>query len=281
MARYQDAIVTNVLGQQLQPGEQLHHWAYGVKQPNIGLIILLMCLAILPGAIAVALMTKEYVIGLTSHRLIILQVSGGKAKVILKWDYYRNQMPAAQTSTGALFTHIKIKDAQRPFVAKFHRMGMPRNREHAMAIAAAISQPQLGAPPQGGPQGFLPPGQQQQGYPPPGAPQGYAPPQQGDAPPQQGYAPPQQGFAPPQQGGYPQQPQQGGYPQQPQQGGYPQQPQQAQQGGYPQQPQQGYAQQGAQPQQPQQGGYPPGGQGGGGWPQGGGGQQGGGGYGHG
>jgi hypothetical protein len=162
MARYQDAIVTNVLGQQLQPGEQLQHWAYGVKQPPIWLIILLMCAAILPGAIAVALMTKEYVIGLTSHRLIILQVSGGKAKVILKWDYWRAQMPPAQTSTGALFTHITIKDPQRPFGAKFHRMGMPNNRPHAMAIAAALApQPQLA------PVGYAlqPPA----GYPPPPA----------------------------------------------------------------------------------------------------------------
>lgn len=169
MARYQDAIVTNALGQQLQPGEQLYHWAYGVKQPPIWLIILLMCLAVLPGAIAVALMTKEYVIGLTSQRLIVLQVSGGRARVITRWDYWRAQMPPAQTSTGALFTHIKIKDPQKPFVAKFHRMGMPNNRPHAMAIAAALApQPQQLAP------GGYPPSTV--GYPPPPPPAGYPPP---------------------------------------------------------------------------------------------------------
>jgi hypothetical protein len=143
MARYKDPIVTEVLGKQLMPGEQLQNWAYGVKQPHIGLIIVLMCMAILPGAIAVAILTKEYVIGLTSHRLIVLQVKGGKATIVGKQEYARHQLPPTKTSTGGLFTHIKIQDPQRPFVAKFHRMGMPNNRQHSMAIAAAISQPAL------------------------------------------------------------------------------------------------------------------------------------------
>lgn len=146
MARYKDPIVTEVLGKQLMPGEQLQHWAYGVKQPNIGLIILLMCMAILPGAIAVAIMTKEYVVGLTSHRLIVLQVKGGKATIVGKQEYNRAALPPAKTSTGGIFTHITIQDPQRPFVAKFHRMGMPNNRQHAMAIAAAIS-PATALPP--------------------------------------------------------------------------------------------------------------------------------------
>lgn len=139
MARYKDPIVTEVLGKQLHPGEQLQHWAYGVKQPNMGLIILLVALAILPGLIAVALLTKEYVIGLTSHRLLILRVSGGKATIKEITEYNRAQLPPAKTSTGALFTHIELKNPQKPFYAKFHRMGMPNNRQHAMAIAAAVN----------------------------------------------------------------------------------------------------------------------------------------------
>jgi hypothetical protein len=139
MARYKDPIVTEVLGKQLHPGEQLYNWAYGVKQPPMGLIILLMLLAILPGAIAVALLTKEYVVGLTSHRLLILRVKGGKAVVQEITEYDRRQLPPAKTSTGALFTHISLSDPRKPFVAKFHRAGMPKNRDHAMAIAAAIT----------------------------------------------------------------------------------------------------------------------------------------------
>ena len=41
--------------------------------------------------------------------------------------------------TDALFTHIKILDTAKPFVAKFHRLGMPGNREHGMAIEAALT----------------------------------------------------------------------------------------------------------------------------------------------
>lgn len=145
MARYKDPIVTEVLGKQLHPGEQLQHWAYGVKQPPIGLIILLMLLAILPGAIAVALLTKEYVVGLTSHRVLILRVKGGKAKVLEIAEYDRRQLPPAKTSTGGLFTHISLADPNKPFVAKFHRLGMPNNRDHAMAIASVFPQAQRAA----------------------------------------------------------------------------------------------------------------------------------------
>ena len=139
MARYKDPVVTEAVGKLLHPGEQLQHWAYGVKQPNIGLIILLVALAILPGLIAVALLTKEYVIALTSHRLLILRVKGGKCVVQEITEYNRAQLPPAKTSTGGLFTHITLNDPQKPFYAKFHRLGMPNNREHSMAIAAAIS----------------------------------------------------------------------------------------------------------------------------------------------
>jgi hypothetical protein len=145
MARYKDPIVTEVLSKQLHPGEQLYHWAYGVKQPPIALIALLMLLAILPGAIAVALLTKEYVVGLTSHRLLILRVKGGKVNVLEITEYDRRNLPPAKTSTGSLFTHIALADPAKPFAAKFHRMGMPNNRDHARGIAAALQQPQLAA----------------------------------------------------------------------------------------------------------------------------------------
>ncbi len=140
MARYKDPVVTELLGKQLHPGEQLYHWAYGVKQPPMGLIILLTLIAVVPGAIATALMTKEYIVGLTSHRVLILRVKGGKANVLEITEYDRRNLPPAKTSTGALFTHIALADPARPFVAKFHRLGMTNNRDHAMGIAAALPQ---------------------------------------------------------------------------------------------------------------------------------------------
>lgn len=139
MARFKnDDIITNAFQPFLAPREQIKHWAYGVKQPPILLIILLCLLAVLPGAIAVALLTKEYVIGLTDRRLIVLRFSG-KLKVKEVLEYNLASMPPCKTSTGGLFTHIEITSPERPFIAKFHRLGMKQNREHAMAIAAAIT----------------------------------------------------------------------------------------------------------------------------------------------
>lgn len=85
-----------------------------------------------------ALLTKEYVVGLTSHRLLILRVKGGKATVLEITEYDRRNLPPSKTSTGGLFTHITLQDPQKPFYAKFHRMGMANNRDHSMAIAAAL-----------------------------------------------------------------------------------------------------------------------------------------------
>ena len=130
MARFTDAEVTAAIQPHLQPGEQLRHRAYGVKQPHLLLIILLTPLA-------AALLTKEDIAALTDRRLLVLR-AGRKLRVEEIMEYPLGNLPRAETSTGALFTHIKIGDAARPFAAKFHRMGMANNREHAMAIAAAL-----------------------------------------------------------------------------------------------------------------------------------------------
>ena len=130
MARFKEAEVTAVVQPHLQPGEQLRNWAYGVKQPPLILIILLTPLAI-------AFLTKEYIAALTDRRLLVLRVRR-KLELEEVMEYPLDNLPAARTSTGALFTHIKILDEAKPFVARFHRAGMPGNREHASAIAAAF-----------------------------------------------------------------------------------------------------------------------------------------------
>lgn len=140
MARFKDPnIVPAALAQHLEPGETLLHSAFGVKQPPIWLIFLLLLLGILPGVIAVAVMTKEYVVGLTDRRFVALRFSGSQIKVaeVLAWRL--DALPPAGTSTGGLFTHIRIADPARPFVAKFHRLGMPNNRAQAMAIGEALA----------------------------------------------------------------------------------------------------------------------------------------------
>jgi hypothetical protein len=133
MARFKDPNVpAAAFTPYLEPGEQLRHVAYGVKQPHILLIAL-------SGGIITALLTKEYVIGLTDRRLLVLRFKGKNVQVQEVMDYRLSSLPPVTTSTGALFTHIKLDDPAKPFVAKFHRLGMSGNRENAMAIAAALT----------------------------------------------------------------------------------------------------------------------------------------------
>jgi len=164
MARFNDPnFVAAAFHPYLQPGEQLRNIAFGVKQPSMALIIPLFLLAIVPGAIATALLTKEYVVALTDRRVIVLHFKGSQIQVQEVFEYALNYHAPAETSTGSIFTHIRIHDPAKPFVAKFHRAGMPGNREQAMAIAAALSQPQY---PQQFPQQYQQqqPPQQQQPY---------------------------------------------------------------------------------------------------------------------
>jgi hypothetical protein len=133
-----DEKVCEVLNPYLEQGETLEHWAFGVKQPNIFLMFFLFLLAILPGIIGVALLTKNYLVGLTQKRFIVVRI-GGKLKAKEMMEYKLGQVGEVKTSSGGIFTHIKILDPEKPFVAKFHRLGMKNNREHSMAIAKALN----------------------------------------------------------------------------------------------------------------------------------------------
>ena len=63
MARFKDeAFVVNGFAPHLQPGERILHCAYGVKQPNIFLIILFL------GGLLAWLLTKKYLVGLTDYQ---------------------------------------------------------------------------------------------------------------------------------------------------------------------------------------------------------------------
>ena len=144
MAKLTEEKIKGAFQPQLQDGEELTHWAFGVKQPNIFLIMFLFLLAILPGAIATALLTKNYLIGLTGRRFIILHIKGfsnAAPKEIIEYSLDELRNMKVHTSTGGIFTHIHIDDPNKPFKAKFHRAFSKTNRPHAMAIAEAISGP--------------------------------------------------------------------------------------------------------------------------------------------
>ena len=141
MAVYKDEDIPAIFAPHMNPGEQLVNFAFGVKQPHILLIFLFI--ATIGGIIAVMLMTKNYLVGLTTHgRVLVLQMSGKTVKAVL--PYQLGQTQGVKTSTGPIFTHIKIA-GPTPFQAKFHRMGMKNNRQHSQAIAAALEGRQIAA----------------------------------------------------------------------------------------------------------------------------------------
>ena len=142
MAKLTEELMQETLGAHLQDGETLEHWAFGIKQPSIMLMVPLFALAILPGAIATQMLTKNYLIGLTDKRLIVLQIKSiGNAELKALTEYARDEFKSNPGSfkAGKLFTHLKIENAEKPFVAKFHRMFSKGNREHAVAIGEVIS----------------------------------------------------------------------------------------------------------------------------------------------
>jgi len=140
MARFNDpGVVQAAFAPYLEPGETIQHVAYGVKQPSLLVIVGLLALFILPGLIAIAMMTKEYVVALTDRRFIVLRFKSKAIKVeeVMAWNL--SALPPVKASTGGLFTHIAIEDQARPFAAKFHRLGMPGQREETLAMEAALT----------------------------------------------------------------------------------------------------------------------------------------------
>lgn len=143
MAVRKDEEIKALFADHLEPGEILLHTAFGVKQPHIMMIIGLFLLGVLPGVIAAIVMTKNYFIGLTARRLIILRVKGfASPKIAEVFSFDRDKdLPAARivTSENGLFNNIKISTDDREFIAKFHRAFSKSNRPNAAAISREIA----------------------------------------------------------------------------------------------------------------------------------------------
>ena len=142
MAKLNEETIKETFQPHLQEGEELQHFAFGVKQPNIFLLIALIACAILPGIIAVFLLTKNYVIELSNKRFIVLTIksmTNSEIKEVTEYGLDEIKAMEVATSTGGLFTHIEVKNEEKPFKAKFHRAFAQFNRPNAMAIAEAIS----------------------------------------------------------------------------------------------------------------------------------------------
>jgi hypothetical protein len=138
MARFNEQQVRDAFEPYLEPGETVERVAYGIKQPPMILIIAMYLIAVLPGAIALMLLTKEYVVALTDRRVLVLRFSG-RLKVKELIEYSLADEHQTQSSTGMLFVHLKVRDPERPFVAKFHRLGLTNNRQNAQEISTALA----------------------------------------------------------------------------------------------------------------------------------------------
>ncbi len=142
MPKLTDELMQETLNAHLQEGERLEHWAFGIKQPNMLVMLPLFALAILPGAIATMMLTKNYLVGLTDKRFIVLEIksiTNTAIKGVTEYDRAEFAAKPGSFKPGKLFTHIAIEDESKPFKAKFHRMMSKDNRMHAEAIGKAVS----------------------------------------------------------------------------------------------------------------------------------------------
>ena len=108
------------------------------------LMVPLFAWAILPGVIATQMLTKNHLIGQTDKRLVVLQtnsIGNTELKALTKYALDEFKANSGSFKAGKLFTHLSLKNAEKPFKAKFHRMFSKGNREHAVAIGEAISAP--------------------------------------------------------------------------------------------------------------------------------------------
>ena len=147
MAKLDTAQMRDLLAPVLPAGETLQHAAYGVRQPNILLMLPAFALAILPGVLLTQYLTRHYVIGTTDRSLVIARVKPAMLSMALRPDraISHRVLPLASlrggpamTKTGGLFTHIAFGEGDEAFRAKFHRAFSTENRAEAMAIGARI-----------------------------------------------------------------------------------------------------------------------------------------------
>lgn len=147
MSKMDEANMRAMISAHLTPGETVMNVAYGVKPPSIFIVVPLLALAILPGFIAIQMLTKHYVVARTSQRVIFLKVKGiGPQNVAASKDYETIEFTPAdvadnpgKTKTGILFTNISFKKANESLKLKFHRAFSKANRAEAMAIGAAVA----------------------------------------------------------------------------------------------------------------------------------------------
>lgn len=155
----------------LEQGEQLKNWAYGVEQSFL-LNLLIVFLSMIPAALlswglvgstpilgslvgfliwiammapVTLLVRKDYVVGLSDRRFMILRVKTPILKVnfskkVAFRSYNLDSLPPVKTSIGRRETEIEILDSREPFNAEFFRFGVSDNLSRSAKIAASLSE---------------------------------------------------------------------------------------------------------------------------------------------
>lgn len=142
MAALTEDQIRNAFQPYLNEDEQLLHAAYGVKMPSLLTITLLV--ATVGGMLAVMFLTKNFLVGISNRRLIILQVkSPSNGKVLRTWEFEMSELVSNRNKSwsGSLFTYLKIDQGEEQFDIKFHRMFSPANRDNAIAIGESVVAP--------------------------------------------------------------------------------------------------------------------------------------------
>lgn len=138
MARLTQQQIATAVQPFLEPGEQVLYCAYGIQQPSWLLIAPLVILAILPGLITQALLSKYYMVVLTNRRGLLVHCAGKlKPREII--EYRPGAIPPVTVSQGPFSTVMRITDPLGAIRIRFYRAAVANNREQAAAIGNALA----------------------------------------------------------------------------------------------------------------------------------------------
>lgn len=119
----------------------MHFGVASSKLPGL-LIFFLFLLFILPGAIVWLTLAKEYFVGVTGQRLIVLQMKQRYLGVKEHTEYSLKELAAAgAASVNAHHGQIDLDltHPTKPVRLIFRKRGMPNNQEQAASIVAKLT----------------------------------------------------------------------------------------------------------------------------------------------
>ncbi|MFH1919548.1 MAG: hypothetical protein ABIP48_06675 [Planctomycetota bacterium] len=119
----------------------LAHKGEGFAGVMLALLVMvpLWMLAAIPGIVWVVRSRRNYILGLTGKRLIVLRYRGA-LNVQEAGECALTPPPQVSTSVNRFFTEIRVLDEAAPIVVRCVHNAMPNNREHSEAIAARLSE---------------------------------------------------------------------------------------------------------------------------------------------